>query len=58
MSHIALAWLGTRVDSVIIGINSLPYMEELLEAQGLRLTAAEDAFLSEPYVPKDVQGHS
>ncbi|KZZ91738.1 Aldo/keto reductase [Moelleriella libera RCEF 2490] len=58
MSHIALAWLGTRVDSVIIGINSLPYMEELLEAQGLRLTAAEDALLSEPYVPKDVQGHS
>lgn len=58
MSHVALSWLGGRVTSVIVGINSLSYMEEILEARALLLTAEEDAYLSAPYVPKEVQGHS
>lgn len=58
MSHIALAWLRSRVTSAIVGINSIPRMSEIIASREFQLTTEEDASLSELYVPKAVQGHS
>lgn len=58
MSHVALAWLRKRVTSAIVGINSISRMNEIIASRDFQLTTDEDASLSEPYVPKAVQGHS
>ncbi|EMD01002.1 hypothetical protein BAUCODRAFT_60820 [Baudoinia panamericana UAMH 10762] len=58
MSHVALAWINKRVSSPIIGFSSVERMEEALEARGKELTPEEEKYLEEPYVTRDIQGHS
>lgn len=57
MSHVALAWISSRVSSPICGFSSVERMDEALEARGKTLTDEEQKYLEEPYTTRDVQGH-
>lgn len=57
MAHVALAWIGSRVASPIIGFSSVARMEEAAGARGKSLTAEEEAYLEELYQPKPIIGH-
>ncbi|KAK5121021.1 hypothetical protein LTR85_005805 [Meristemomyces frigidus] len=57
MSHVALAWIGKRVSSPIIGFSSVERMDEALDARGKELTEEEEKYLEEPYVTRNIQGH-
>jgi aryl-alcohol dehydrogenase-like predicted oxidoreductase len=56
MSQVALAWIGTRCASPIIGFSSEARMDEALDAKGKTLTREEQKYLEEPYKPRDVHG--
>jgi aryl-alcohol dehydrogenase-like predicted oxidoreductase len=58
MSHVALAWLNKRVVAPVVGFSSIGRMEDLLAAKDKALTAEEEQYLEELYVPQHVQGHS
>lgn len=58
MSHVALAWISKRVSSPIIGFSSVGRMDEALDARGKELSEEEQKYLEEPYVTRDIQGHS
>lgn len=58
MSTVALAWINKRISSPIIGFSSVERIDEALEVRGKTLTAEEEKYLEEPYVTRDVQGHS
>ena len=57
MSHVALAWLNRRISSPIIGFSSVERIDEALEVRGKTLTAEEEKYLEELYIPKAIQGH-
>lgn len=57
MSHVAFSWIRKRVASPIIGFSSVERIDELLAAGHKELTAEEEAYLEEPYIPKVVSGH-
>lgn len=58
--EIALAWLLQKepVVAPIIGATKLEHLEKPVDAVAVKLTAAEVAFLEEPYVPHLIVGHS
>lgn len=58
--EIALAWLLQKepVVAPIIGATKLEHLEKPVAAVSVKLTAAEVAFLEEPYVPHLIVGHS
>ncbi|KAK4507127.1 hypothetical protein PRZ48_000861 [Zasmidium cellare] len=58
MSHVALAWINKRISSPIIGFSSFERMDEALGARGKTLTEEEEKYLEEPYVTREIQGHS
>lgn len=58
MSHVSLAWLGSRATAPIIGFSSVDRMDEALAARGKVLSPEEESYLEEVYKPKPVQGHS
>ncbi|KAK5132661.1 hypothetical protein LTR08_008783 [Meristemomyces frigidus] len=58
MSHVALAWIGKRVSSPIIGFSSVERMDEALGAGGVELTVEEERYLEECYVTREIVGHS
>jgi len=58
MSHVALAWINKRISSPIIGFSSVERVDEALEMRGKELSAEEEKYLEEPYVVRDIQGHS
>ncbi|EME88000.1 uncharacterized protein MYCFIDRAFT_48222 [Pseudocercospora fijiensis CIRAD86] len=58
MAHIALAWINKRVSSPIIGFSSVDRIEEALAVRGKTLTEEEEKYLEEPYITRDIQGHS
>ena len=58
MSHVALAWLKCKGAVPIIGCNSVGRIEEACDLRGKSLTEEECKYLEEPYVPKNIQGHS
>ncbi|KAK5988141.1 Aldo-keto reductase [Cladobotryum mycophilum] len=58
MSHVALAWLNRKVTAPIIGISSISRMEEALDAVDKELTADEEEYLEELYLPQTIQGHT
>ena len=58
MSHVALAWIGQRVTSPIVGISSVERLDEILGLRGKRLTSEEVTYLEELYQPRKVEGHS
>lgn len=57
MSHVAYSWVNKRVASPIIGFSSVERIDEILAAGDKELTADEEAYLEEPYVPRAVSGH-
>jgi len=57
MSHVALAWIGKRVASPIVGFSSIKRLDEATDARGKTLTAEEEKYLEEPYLPKAISGH-
>ena len=58
MSHVALAWINKKIASPIIGFSSVERMDEAIEARGKELTKEEEKYLEEPYIARDIQGHS
>ncbi|KAH7323158.1 NADP-dependent oxidoreductase domain-containing protein [Stachybotrys elegans] len=57
MSHVSLAWLNKKVTAPIVGFSSVQRIEEALGAVGKELTAEEEAYLEELYIPQRIQGH-
>lgn len=59
MSHVALSWLKSKgISSPIIGFSKVERIDEALETRGKELTQEEVKYLEEPYVPKNIIGHS
>ena len=56
MSHVALAWLNSRISSPIIGFSSVKRMDEAIFANGKELSDEEEYYLEEPYQPKKGMG--
>ncbi|KAK9481593.1 NADP-dependent oxidoreductase domain-containing protein [Lipomyces starkeyi] len=54
MSDVALAWILTKVCSPIVGVNSIERLEQVVGANGKRLTSEEIKFLEEPYEPRRI----
>jgi aryl-alcohol dehydrogenase-like predicted oxidoreductase len=57
MSQVALAWINKRISSPIIGFSSIERIDEAIEVRGKTLTAEEEKYLEELYVPKVISGH-
>ena len=58
MAKVALAWVAGKVSSPIVGISSVPRIDEAIEGSELELTDEEKKYLEEPYVPVPVRGHA
>ena len=56
MTEVSLAWLLTKVTSPVVGATKLHHIEGAAKAVDLELTAAETAYLEEPYVPHPLAG--
>ena len=58
-AQIALAWLLQKpgVTAPIVGATRASHLEDALAAEGLDLSAAEVAWLEEPYAPRGIAGH-
>ncbi|OAX32855.1 Aldo/keto reductase, partial [Rhizopogon vinicolor AM-OR11-026] len=56
IGQIALAWVGAKVASPIVGVNSVQRLQESI-VKGIELTLEEMTYLEEPYEPKVVRGH-
>ena len=56
MTEISLAWLLTKVTAPVVGATKLRHVEGMARAAELTLTAAELAYLEEPYVPHALVG--
>ncbi|TDL18348.1 Aldo keto reductase [Rickenella mellea] len=57
MSQVALAWIGTKVASPIVGITSIERLDQAI-VTGKTLTEEEMRYLEEPYKPRAVKGHA
>lgn len=57
MSQVALAWVSPRVASPIVGFSSVERTDEAVECGAKSLTLEEEAYLEDPYVPKEIGGH-
>ncbi|KAL7271524.1 hypothetical protein RUND412_005716 [Rhizina undulata] len=57
MATVALLWICARVSSPIVGAGSLERVESLLDITGKKLTAEEEKYLEEAYVPRPILGH-
>ena len=57
MSQIAMAWIGKRVTSPIIGFSSVARLEEAVAARGKELMGEEERGLEEAYVDRGISGH-
>jgi len=60
MAQLALAWVLNRdgVSAPIVGTTTLENLYELIEAIDIKLSDEEMRYLEEPYVPRDIVGHS
>ncbi len=56
MTEVSLAWLLTKVTSPVVGATKLHHIEGAAKAVELGLTAAELAYLEEPYIPHPLAG--
>ncbi|HUS17290.1 MAG TPA: aldo/keto reductase [Chloroflexia bacterium] len=58
-AHIALAWLLQKqpVTAPIIGATKIAHLDDAIGALAVHLSAAEVAYLEEPYVPHPIVGH-
>jgi len=57
MTQVALAWVGMKVASPIVGMSSVQRVEENI-IPGMTLDEKEVEYLEEPYEPKRVRGHA
>ena len=57
MSQVAMAWIGKRVTSPIIGFSSVGRLEEAAGARGKELSSEEEKYLEEPYIDRGISGH-
>ncbi|KAF2714941.1 aldo-keto reductase [Pleomassaria siparia CBS 279.74] len=59
MSQVALAWTREKGCIPIVGLTStsIQRLDEACAIGGIRLSVEEVAFLEQPYLPKNVQGH-
>lgn len=57
MSQVALAWVSRRVTSPIVGFSSVERIDGALHCGDKTLTLEEEAYLEEPYVPREISGH-
>lgn len=57
MAQISLSWLLHKpyVDSVVVGISKLEYLEEAVEATSISLPESDIKYLEEPYEPNPVR---
>lgn len=58
MSQVALAWIIQKDTIPIVGFSNLSRLDEAAEVRGKSLTEEEMEYLEEPYVPKQIVGHS
>lgn len=58
MSQVALAWLNRRVTAPIVGLHSVSRIDEAVACRAELLSEEEEAYLEQPYQPKQIQGHS
>jgi len=58
MSHVALAWIIQRGTMPIVGFSNLSRLDEAADVRGKTLTDEDMKYLEEPYVPKQILGHS
>ncbi|KAH7106241.1 Aldo/keto reductase [Auriculariales sp. MPI-PUGE-AT-0066] len=57
MARIALAWVMNKIASPIVGVSSVPRLEDAMIGD-MRLTEEETKHLEETYVPHKVWGHA
>jgi aryl-alcohol dehydrogenase-like predicted oxidoreductase len=57
MGQVALAWIGGKVTSPIVGCSSIKRLEEAI-IPGKKLTDEEIKHLEELYQPTAIRGHS
>lgn len=58
MSQVALVWIIQRGTIPIVGFSNIARIDEACEVRGKSLTDEEMKYLEEPYVPKEIVGHS
>ncbi|CAG7558749.1 unnamed protein product [Fusarium equiseti] len=58
MAEVALAWIGERVTSPIIGFSSVERIDQAVGARGKVLSKEEVQYLEELYEPKAIAGHT
>ena len=59
MAQIALSWLLHQevVDAPIVGTTSIEHLEDAVEALEVDLSKSDQAYLEEPYQPREIIGH-
>ena len=55
-TQVALGWLLSKVTSPVVGATKAAHLEEAAAAVEVSLTAAECAYLEQPYVPHRLVG--
>jgi len=58
MSQVSLAWINARCASPIVGLSSVKRLDEAVDVKGKTLTAEEEKYIEEPYVPVPIHGHT
>ena len=58
MSHVALAWIIQKGTIPIVGFSNVSRLDEAAGVRGKELTEEDMKYLEEPYVPKQIVGHS
>ncbi|KAH8832466.1 NADP-dependent oxidoreductase domain-containing protein [Flagelloscypha sp. PMI_526] len=58
VEEVALAWVGAKIDSPIVGLSSVKRIEEsILDVEKFVLSEEEAQYLEQPYQPVPVRGH-
>jgi aryl-alcohol dehydrogenase-like predicted oxidoreductase len=57
-SWVALAWIIQKQTIPIVGFSSIERLDDAVGVTGKTLTDEEIKYLEEPYVPKQISGHS
>lgn len=58
MSQVALVWIIAKGCIPIVGLSSVPRLEDAVAIRGKNLTEDEVKYLEEPYKPKAMVGHA
>ena len=58
MSDVSLAWIKTKVTSPVVGFSSIGRIDEALDVRSKDLSEEEVLYLEEPYIPRQVCGHT